>query len=58
MNRDVLKDPAYREKVCQGIPARRLGHVNDCVGPALLLCSEAGSYITGATLRVDGGMSL
>jgi len=57
-NSAALADPAYRDKILAGIPARRLGSPQDCVGPALMLCSEAGSYITGQTLIVDGGMLL
>ncbi len=37
------------------IPQRRLGQPSDLDGALLLLCSEAGSYITGSTLAVDGG---
>ena len=34
----------------------RWGNPSELVGPALLLASEAGSYITGTTLVVDGGV--
>jgi len=58
MNRDVLKDDGYRRQVVAAIPAGRIGMPEDCTGPALMLCSQAGSYITGVTLLADGGMSL
>ena len=50
-----LADPAYRARVEAQIPMGRIGEPDDCVGAALLLCSEAGRYITGVELFVDGG---
>lgn len=57
-NVNRLADAAYAEKVLNAIPTRFLGEPRDCVGAALLLSSEAGRYITGQNLYVDGGMSL
>jgi glucose 1-dehydrogenase len=57
-NAAVLADPAFRAQVEARIPARRLGAAQDIVGAAMLLCSEAGSYINGAELAVDGGLRL
>ena len=37
------------------IPSRRLGRPEELDAPLLLLCSSAGSYITGSTIVVDGG---
>ena len=37
------------------IPAGRLGHPHDLRGAAALLCSDAGAYINGVNLYVDGG---
>jgi glucose 1-dehydrogenase len=37
------------------VPAGRVGTPDDLVGAALLLCSDAGSYINGADIFVDGG---
>jgi NAD(P)-dependent dehydrogenase (short-subunit alcohol dehydrogenase family) len=37
------------------IPQRRLGKPHDLDGPLLLLASDAGSYMTGSTIEVDGG---
>ena len=41
-----------------GIPAGHFGKSEECAGAALLLCSDAGAYITGANLPVTGGMHL
>jgi glucose 1-dehydrogenase len=53
-----LSDPAHRRQMEQRIPSGRLGRPDDLVGAALLLCSDAGSYINGADLLVDGGLSV
>ena len=37
------------------IPQRRLGQAAELEGPLLLMCSDAGSYMTGAVLAVEGG---
>ncbi len=41
--------------LAQRIPAGRLGRPDDLVGAAMLLCSDAGRYINGVNLFVDGG---
>lgn len=54
LNRDFLASEAG-EKLRARIPTRRFGELADLDGPLLLLASEAGRHMTGATLAVDGG---
>jgi glucose 1-dehydrogenase len=58
MNRSVLADEEYRQRVLMLIPLRRIGEADELLGAALLLCSDEGSYITGSTFYVDGGLLL
>jgi NAD(P)-dependent dehydrogenase (short-subunit alcohol dehydrogenase family) len=37
------------------VPQRRLGEAAELDGPLLLLASEAGAYMTGSVVAVDGG---
>jgi NAD(P)-dependent dehydrogenase (short-subunit alcohol dehydrogenase family) len=46
------------EAIVRSIPIGRLGSPDDLAGAALLLCSDAGRYITGANLFVDGGRNI
>jgi NAD(P)-dependent dehydrogenase (short-subunit alcohol dehydrogenase family) len=57
-SRPVLANSENRAMWLARIPSRRVGQPGDCVGAALLLASDAGSYITGQTIRVDGGLSI
>ncbi len=54
MNAAFLEGPEG-EKIAAGLPLRRLGRPDDLDGPLLLLLSEAGRYMTGTMLPVDGG---
>ncbi|HQX89959.1 MAG TPA: SDR family oxidoreductase, partial [Moraxellaceae bacterium] len=43
------------QKMVARIPMRRLGEKSDLDGPLLLLASDAGRYMTGSVVEVDGG---
>jgi glucose 1-dehydrogenase len=47
---------ANRADIEARVPIGRVGRPDDLVGAALLLCSDAGQYINGADLFVDGGL--
>jgi len=41
----------------KNIPIGRFGEAEECANLACLLCSDAGGYITGTSINVDGGLS-
>jgi NAD(P)-dependent dehydrogenase (short-subunit alcohol dehydrogenase family) len=45
-------------RMARRVPLQRLGRVEDIAHMALLLAGDWGSYITGAIIPVDGGLSL
>ncbi len=46
------------EELRERVPQRRFGELSDLDGPLLLLASDAGRYMTGAVVVVDGGHSI
>ncbi|MDA3919884.1 MAG: SDR family NAD(P)-dependent oxidoreductase [Salinisphaera sp.] len=54
LNRDFF-DSEPGQKMIGRIPQKRLGEVDDLAGALLLLASDAGRYMTGSTIVVDGG---
>ena len=48
--------PEMRQVMADVMLLKRMAHPDEMVGPALLLTSDAGSFITGQVLIADGGM--
>ena len=57
-NKEALADPVYGKKVTDAIPMHDYALPEDAAGAAVLLASDAGRYITGSTIMIDGGLSL
>lgn len=57
-NEAALMDENYKKIVEAKIPLGFIGEPLDCAGAIILLCSDAGRYITGQDLYIDGGMGL
>jgi NAD(P)-dependent dehydrogenase (short-subunit alcohol dehydrogenase family) len=55
LNTAALDIPERASAILGRTPAGRFGSVDELVGTAILLASDAGSYITGQIIAVDGG---
>lgn len=55
---DVLADPARAAAAIAGIPLRRVAEPDELAACALFLASDDASFVTGATLVVDGGQTV
>ena len=53
----LLADPAFKAGIVNRIPLGRVGETRDLVGPAIFLCSDAASFVTGQVLGIDGGLT-
>ncbi len=51
----IAKEPAFYDAFRAKHPIGRFGTPEEIVGPALFLCSDAASFVTGHILAVDGG---
>ena len=54
---DVLSED-IKTRLLAGIPAGRLGHVDDISAACVYLASDEAAYVTGQTLHVNGGMAM
>lgn len=55
LEKRIAADSRLKDKFLSGIPAGRMGHPDDIKGLAVLLASDASSWITGALIPMDGG---
>jgi NAD(P)-dependent dehydrogenase (short-subunit alcohol dehydrogenase family) len=53
----ALKNPGIQRALIESTPLRRFGSPEEIAKAALFLASDEASYVTGAELAVDGGMS-
>ncbi|WP_204115306.1 SDR family oxidoreductase [Shimia biformata] len=57
LNQALIDDPAFTDWLEKRTPAGRWGNVEELVGAAVFLSSDAASFVNGHTLHVDGGIT-
>lgn len=55
MNKQFFASETGQAAIKRQIPMRRLGRIDEIKGLAILLASEASSFITGSAMVIDGG---
>lgn len=58
INQHVWGNPETLSDLLRKIPTKRMGQPEEIAKVVAFLCSDEASYVTGATLYVDGGMTL
>ena len=57
INADFFDSDAGQEFITR-MPAKRLGKLEELIGPVLMLCSDSASFVNGAVIPVDGAISI
>ena len=57
LNQALVEDPIFSEWLAKRRPAGRWGDVEELVGAAIFLASDASSFVNGHMLYVDGGIT-
>ena len=57
MTQNLVDDEAFNSWILGRTPARRWGSVEDIVGPAIWLASDASNFVNGQIVFIDGGMT-
>ena len=57
LNTAMREDESARKFALDMIPMNRFGEVEDIVGGAIYLASDASAFVTGTTLVIDGGQT-
>lgn len=58
MNKDILESPKKIAEIESKIPWERMGTPEEVAQAVLYLASDESDYITGSTIKIDGGLSL
>lgn len=58
LNQALVDNPEFSAWLEKRTPARRWGNVEELVGAAVFLASDASSFVNGHTLYVDGGITV
>lgn len=58
MNRQLFMQKDYEDRVLSHLPMGRIGTIEDLIGPAIFVASDASDFITGHILVVDGRVDL